>query len=49
MQKITQDILINKAVSLLENGTVSYVMGWKKGEFDYDITPAIFENADELK
>ncbi len=49
MQKIMCDQLIEKAASLLENGTVTAVLGWKKGEFDYDITPAMFENADELK
>ena len=49
MQKITLESLVEKAVSLLENGTVTSVLGWKKGEFDYDITPAVFESADELK
>ena len=49
MQKITQQQLIDKAVSLLADGTVSWVIGWEKGEFDYDITPAIFKNADDLK
>ncbi len=48
MQAITRDILVEKAVSLLENGTVDRVLGWKKGEFDYDITPAVFNNAEEL-
>ena len=49
MQKITRDQLIEKAASLLTNGTVSCVLGWQKGEFDYDITPAVFETEDELK
>ncbi len=49
MQKITRDQLIEKAADLLANGTVSAVLGWKKGEFDYDITPAVFESVDELK
>ena len=35
MQKITAENLIEKAVSLLEAGTVNRVFGWKKGEFDY--------------
>ena len=48
MQAITRDILVEKAVSLLENGTVDRVLGWKKGEFDYDITPAVFTSAEEL-
>lgn len=49
MQKITRDVLVEKAASLLENGTVDRVLGWKKGEFDYDITPAVFTTADALE
>ena len=49
MQKITRDQLIDKAVSLLADGTVCCVLGWKKGEFDYDITPAVFNDENELK
>ena len=49
MQTITRDQLIEKAVSLLADGTVSCVLGWQKGEFDYDVTPVLFKNADELK
>lgn len=49
MQKITREQLVEKAVSLLENGTVSAVLGWSKGEFDYDITPKVFKTADEIK
>ncbi len=49
MQKITREVLIEKAEKLLNEGTVSQVMGWKKGEFDYDITPAVFETKEELE
>ena len=49
MQKITREQLIEKAIMLLENGTVSCVLGWKSGEFDYDVTPAVFKTAEELK
>ena len=49
MQKITQQQLIDKAVSLLAEGTVSCVIGWEKGEFDYDVTPALFESKEELE
>ncbi len=49
MQKVTRDQLIGRAAALLADGTVSAVLGWKKGEFDYDITPAVFQNEDELK
>ncbi len=48
MQTVTREILLQKAVSLLESGRVSRVLGWKKGEFDADVTPAVFETADEL-
>ena len=49
MQKITRDQIIDKAVSLLSAGTVECVLGWKKGEFDYDITPAVFESEEALR
>lgn len=48
MQEIKSELLISKASELLENGTVDRVLGWKRGEFDYDITPALFTTADEL-
>lgn len=43
-----QDRMIARAKELLQNGTVNRVIGWKIGEFDYDITPAVFTTADEL-
>ncbi len=49
MQKITKDQLIEKTVSLLNDGTVSAVLGWAKGEFDYDITPHLFKTEEEIK
>ena len=48
MQEIKREILVSKALELLENKTVDRVLGWKAGEFDYDITPAVFENAEEI-
>ncbi len=47
MQKV--NLLIEKACSLLADGTVSRVLGWKRGEFDYDITPAVFRDAESLQ
>ena len=44
-----QEELINKAVTLLENGTVSRVLGWKRGEFVYDVSPAVFDGTDDVK
>ena len=48
MQKVMREVLVEKAISLLENGTVASVLGWKKGEFDYDITPAVFTTAEDI-
>lgn len=49
MQEIKREALINKASELLKNGTVDRVLAWKRGEFDYDITPALFTSAEELE
>lgn len=43
-----QEAIINKAKQLLADGTVNRVIGWKRGEFIYDITPAVFETAEEI-
>jgi len=45
MQKRLKD----KALELLQNGTVNRVLGWKIGEFFYDLTPAVFETAEEVE
>ena len=44
-----QEIMKNKAIELLDGGTVSRVIGWQIGEFTYDLTPAVFETADEIR
>ena len=49
MQKVTKTQLIDKAVALLNDGTVCCVLGWKKGEFDYDLTPALFDSEEALR
>ena len=41
--------LIARATELLENGTVSRVLGWKKGEHSFDPEVAFFETAESLK
>lgn len=43
-----QSRMIERAKQLLADGTVNRVIGWKKGEFAYDITPAVFESAEEI-
>ncbi len=49
MQKITREMLADKASALLKSGTVDRVLAWKRGEFDYDLTPALFESAEEIE
>ncbi len=44
-----QKRLKEKALELLQNGTVDRVLGWKTGEFFYDLTPAVFETAEEVE
>lgn len=44
-----QEIMINRAIELLANGTVDRVLGWQSGDFSYDITPAIFATEAELR
>ena len=49
MQTVTRDLLLKKATELLEAGTVNRVYGWQKGQFDYDVTPAVFSSVEELE
>ena len=44
-----QAMMEKRALELLENGTVDRVLGWSAGEFPYDMTPAVFKTAEELK
>lgn len=37
-----------KAIELLQ-GKVSRVLGWKKGEFEYDMTPAVFDSKEAIE
>ena len=43
-----QEVMIKRALELLESGEVNRVLGWKKGDFSYDVTPAVFSDADKL-
>ena len=49
MQKISREALISKAISMLNAGEVQAVLGWRKGEFDYDVTPSVFTDAKDLQ
>ena len=44
-----QKVMKEKAIQLLADGTVKKVIGWEKGEFAYDITPAVFTGAEEIE
>ncbi len=48
MQRIF-GIISEKAKQLLSDGTCNRMIGWKRGEFFYDPTPAVFEGADDLE
>ena len=49
MQEIKREALVERASELLKNGIADRVFGWKRGEFDYDVTPAVFRSEEELK
>lgn len=48
MQRITRETLIERAKSLLSDGTVDRILGWKAGDFAYDVTPALFSDEKSL-
>lgn len=49
MQKIKREVLIERARQLIASGEVSSVLGWREGEFFYDVSPSFFESADDLQ
>ena len=44
-----QERLKQKAIELLESGTADRVLGWKTGDFFYDLTPAVFETKEQIE
>ena len=40
--------MLERAKALLESGEVARVVGWKKGDFCFDPSPAVFESVEEL-
>lgn len=48
MQELTKE-LVEKAKSLLAQGKVQRVLGWRKGLFDYDVSPDFFTSAEDLE
>ena len=41
--------MLERAKALLVSGEVARVVGWKKGDFCYDPSPAVFETVEELE
>lgn len=46
---ILTSTLIEKAKELLASGKVQKVVGWRRGLFDYDVTPSVFTDATDLE
>ena len=46
--KDVESKMLERAKALLESGEVARVIGWKKGDFCYDPSPASFERVEEL-
>ena len=46
--KDVESKMLERAKALLESGEVARVIGWKKGDFCYDPSPASFESVEEL-
>lgn len=44
-----QERIKAKAIELLESGACGRVLGWKAGEFFYDVTPAVFTSREEIE
>ena len=40
--------MVERATALLQSGEVARVVGWKKGDFCFDPSPATFESVEEL-
>lgn len=44
-----QEAMIKRACELLNDGSVQRVLGHRRGEFVYDVTPAVFTSCEELE
>ena len=49
MQSEMTGELVNRAKALLADKTVQLVLGWRRGLFDYDVTPSLFTSADDVE
>lgn len=43
-----RELLVKKINELLDNGNVDRVIGWKAGDFCYDVTPAVYKKGDDF-
>ena len=48
MQEAVTKQMLERAKALLKDGTVTRVAGWKKGLFEYDVTPGVFTSEAQL-
>ena len=44
-----QKVIREKAIELLSSGKANRVLAWKEGDFFYDQTPFVFQNAEEIE
>ncbi len=44
-----QERIKSRAIALLESGACDRVLGWKAGEFFYDVTPAVFTTPEQVE
>lgn len=44
-----REMIRAKAIQLLQDGTVNRCLGWKAGEFFYDLTPGVFHTVQEVE
>ncbi len=44
-----QEAMITRAKELLAEGSINRVVGWKAGDFAFDITPCVFGSVEELE
>ncbi len=49
MQEMIGNTLVSRAAELLDEGKIGRVLGWRRGEFGYDVTPAVFHSREELE
>ena len=49
MQSEMTGELVSRTKALLADKTVQLVLGWRRGLFDYDVTPSLFTSADDVE